>query len=129
MKRLKKGDTIGLIAPASSVNREKLKEAIKNLEELGFNIKIGKSVESVWYSFAGTDEDRAKDINNFFQDRDIDAIMCVRGGYGGIRMLTLLDYENILVHVFEKNERDFYNLERLWVDSKIVDIDYLLGEE
>lgn len=102
MKRLKKGDTIGLIAPASSVNREKLKEAIKNLEELGFNIKIGKSVESVWYSFAGTDEDRAKDINNFFQDRDIDAIMCVRGGYGGIRMLTLLDYENI-----KKNPKPF----------------------
>ena len=42
---------------------------------------------------------------------------------------VLLDYEDILVHVFEKNEREFYNLERLWVDSKFVDIDDLLGEE
>ena len=51
-----------------------------------------------------------------------------KNGYG-TGTWVLLDYENILVHVFEKNERDFYNLERLWVDSKIVDIDYLLGEE
>ncbi len=95
MKRLKVGDTIGLVAPASSVNKDKLKSAIENLEKLGFKVKVGKSVENTWYSFAGTDEERVADINNFFQDKDIDAIMCVRGGYGGIRMLSLLDYEVI----------------------------------
>lgn len=87
------GDTIGLVAPASSVEKEKLKSAIVNLEKMGFKVKIGKSVENIWYSFAGTDEERAKDIINFFQDADVDAIMCVRGGYGGIRILSLLDYE------------------------------------
>ena len=93
MKRLKIGDTIGLVAPASSVNKDKLKSSIENLEKLGFKVKVGKSIENIWYSFAGTDEERATDINNFFQDKDVDAIMCVRGGYGGIRMLSLLDYE------------------------------------
>lgn len=102
MANLKKGDTIGLVAPASNVNKEKLKEAVENLKDLGFNIKIGKSVEKVWYSFAGTDEERANDINEFFKDESIDAIMCVRGGYGGIRILSLLDYENI-----KKNPKPF----------------------
>lgn len=102
MKKLKKGDTIGLVAPASSVNKEKLKDAIRNLKELGFNIKVGKSVEEVWYSFAGTDDERANDINEFFKDESVDAIMCVRGGYGGIRILSLLDYENI-----KKNPKPF----------------------
>lgn len=40
---------------------------------------------------------------------------------------VLLDYEDIIVHVFHKDQRDFYNLERLWVDSKIVDIEEILG--
>ncbi|MHA4989179.1 S66 peptidase family protein [Cetobacterium somerae] len=95
MKRLKVGDTIGLVAPASSVNKDKLKSAIENLEKLGFKVKVGKSVENTWHSFAGTDEERVADINAFFQDKNVDAIMCVRGGYGGIRMLSLLDYEVI----------------------------------
>ena len=102
MKNLKKGDTIGFVAPASSINKEKLIEAIKNLKELGFNIKIGNSVEKNWYSFAGTDKERADDINNFFKDSEVDAIMCVRGGYGGIRILPFLDYENI-----KKNQKPF----------------------
>lgn len=102
MKNLKKGDTIGLVAPASSINKEKLKEAIENLKELGFKIKIGKNIEKVWYSFAGTDEERANDINEFFKDESIDAIMCIRGGYGGIRMLSMLDYESI-----KKNPKPF----------------------
>ena len=72
------GDTIGLVAPASSVEKEKLKSAIVNLEKMGFKVKIGKSVENIWYSFAGTDEERAKDIINFFQDADVDTIMCER---------------------------------------------------
>lgn len=95
MKRLKIGNTIGLVAPASYVDKDKLKNSIENLNRLGFKIKVGKNVQNVWHSFAGTDEERASDINEFFKDKDIDAIMCVRGGYGSIRILSLLDYEII----------------------------------
>ncbi|MDX8335623.1 S66 peptidase family protein [Candidatus Cetobacterium colombiensis] len=95
MRKLKKGDTIGLVAPANCVDKEKLQSAVENLEKLGYKIKLGKSVENEWYSFAGKDEERAKDINDFFKDTTVDGIMCVRGGYGGIRILSMLDYETI----------------------------------
>lgn len=44
-----------------------------------------------------------------------------KNGYG-TGTWVLLDYEDILVHVFQKDEREFYNLEKLWVDGKIVDL-------
>lgn len=95
MQILKKGDLIGLVAPASYMDEEKLKSAIKNIESLGYKVRVGESVKNRWHSFAGEDFARAKDINTFFRDEDIKAIMCVRGGYGSIRLLNLLDYEMI----------------------------------
>lgn len=93
--KLKKGDTIGLVAPASFVSMEDLESAIENLIKIGFKIKVGKNVTKRWYSFAGKDIERADDINNFFKDPDVKAIMCVRGGYGSTRLLDLLDYKEI----------------------------------
>ncbi|MGL4935172.1 MAG: S66 peptidase family protein [Cetobacterium sp.] len=95
MKKLKKGDTIGLVSPANSVDLGKLKSAIENLKSIGFKIKLGKNADKSWYSFAGTDLERAEDINELFKDDEVDGIMCVRGGYGAIRLLNLLDYEMI----------------------------------
>lgn len=95
MEKLKKGDKIGLVAPASFVDLEKLESAIKNLKEFGFEIVLGESVKERYFSFAGEEYRRAEDINSFFADKSIKAIMCVRGGYGSIRVLDLLDYEII----------------------------------
>ncbi|MEG0136914.1 MAG: LD-carboxypeptidase [Cetobacterium sp.] len=95
MQILKKGDLIGLVAPASYMDEEKLKSAIKNIESLGYKVRVGESVKNRWHSFAGEDFARAKDLNTFFRDKDIKAIMCVRGGYGSIRLLNLLDYDMI----------------------------------
>lgn len=100
--KLKRGDTIGLVAPAGSIEKEVLESAIENLTTMGFKVKVGESVTKKWYSFAGTDEKRAKDINDFFKDKGIEAIMCVRGGYGCTRLLELLDYEEI-----KKNPKPF----------------------
>lgn len=102
MKKLKKGDTIGLVSPANSVDLEKLKSAAENLERFGFKVKLAKNADKSWYSFAGTDLERANDINEFFRDDEVDTIMCVRGGYGGIRLLNHLDYELI-----KKNPKPF----------------------
>lgn len=95
MKKLKKGDTIGLVSPANSVDLEKLKSAVENLKNMGFKVKLGKNAHKAWYSFAGSDLERAEDINEMFKDDKVDVIMCVRGGYGAIRLLNLLDYEMI----------------------------------
>lgn len=94
-KKLKKGDTIGIIAPASCTTYKKVLEAKKNIEDMGYQVILGECTKKQWYSYAGTDEERAEEINNFFDDKSIDAIICMRGGYGCNRLIELLDFEVI----------------------------------
>lgn len=94
-KKLKKGDTIGIIAPASCTTYEKVLEAKKNIEDMGYQVILGECTKKQWYSYAGTDEERAEEINSFFDDKSIDAIICMRGGYGSNRLIELLDFEVI----------------------------------
>ena len=94
-KKLKKGDTIGIIAPASCTTYEKVLEAKKNIEDMGYKVILGECTKKQWYSYAGTDEERAEEINSFFADKSIDAIICMRGGYGSNRLIELLDFEVI----------------------------------
>ncbi|MBM6875366.1 S66 peptidase family protein [Fusobacterium mortiferum] len=94
-KKLKKGDTIGIIAPASCTTYEKVLEAKKNIEDMGYQVILGECTKKQWYSYAGTDEERAEEINSFFADKNIDAIICMRGGYGCNRLIELLDFEVI----------------------------------
>ncbi len=90
-KSLAKNDTIGVVAPASFAAAEKTAKAMAVLKNLGYRIRLGESYGSQWYSFAGTDQQRAADINQFFCDPAIDAILCLRGGYGSIRILDKID--------------------------------------
>lgn len=94
-KRLKKGDTIGIIAPASCTSYEKVLEAKKNIENMGYRVILGECTKKAWYSYAGTDEERAKEINDFFKNKEIDAIICMRGGYGCNRLVELVDFQII----------------------------------
>lgn len=91
-KRLKKGDTIGLISPASYIADEGLEKAVKNLESLGFKVKLGQHIRKLHGFVAGTDQERLEDLHNMFADPGIDGIWCVRGGYGSARLLPLIDY-------------------------------------
>jgi muramoyltetrapeptide carboxypeptidase len=92
---LRKGDTIGLIAPSSPLNPGDLEKGIHFLEEHGFRIKLGKHINDADRFLAGKDEDRAKDIMDFFKDKEVKAIIAIRGGQGSQRLLPLLDYEII----------------------------------
>ena len=94
-KRLAPGDSIGVIAPASIAREEKIKTATELLESLGYYVKLGASCKKNWYSFAGEDLVRSSDINAFFKNPNIDGILCLRGGYGSIRLLDQLDYDII----------------------------------
>lgn len=94
-KKLIKGDTIGIVAPANYGSREKVLNSKKKLENLGYKVRLGKHIFDTWHSFAGTDENRISDINIFFKDPEVDAIMCLRGGYGSIRIVKDLDIEMI----------------------------------
>ena len=93
-KGLKPGDTIGLIAPANYTNENSNAE-VEYLKSRGFNVVYGQSFYSKWYGFGGTDNVRAKDINDMFANPNIKAIFAVRGGYGGIRIVDKLNYDLI----------------------------------
>jgi len=94
-RRLKKGDLIGLVTPGSSVTEEELTECITKLEDMGFRTTYEDTVLSEYGYFAGKDQERADELMGMFTREDVDAIWCVRGGYGSIRILDLLDYEQI----------------------------------
>lgn len=96
---LHNGDTIGLIAPCSPLKQERLLQCIEVITSLGYEAALGKSArESLHGYLAGSDEIRAGDINHMFADPAIDAIFCIRGGYGSTRIMNLLDYRIIAKH-------------------------------
>ncbi len=95
-RRLRKGMTIGLVSPASNVAEdEDIAFARDVVTSLGFHVKPAKHLYHRNQYLAGSDEQRADDLNAMFADRQVDAVFCLRGGYGSSRLLPLLDYENI----------------------------------
>lgn len=96
---LKNGDVIGLITPASPVaDATRIERAVRYLEQLGYRVAVGKQVGQSKGYLAGTDEQRAEDLHSMFANPDIKAIMCLRGGYGTPRLLSLLNYKLIARH-------------------------------
>ena len=95
-RRLKPGDTIGLITPASPITEEQLDKAIQNIEALGFKLAYNRRRLLARKGYlAGKDIVRADEINRMFDNKDIDGIWCIRGGYGVTRMLDMLNYKVI----------------------------------
>ncbi len=95
-RRLQKGDKIGIANSASPVNADELAAGVAYLELLGYLPIVGENVlkvGEVGQSFlAGTDAERASDMNDLFRRDDIAAIICARGGYGSMRLTELLDW-------------------------------------
>ena len=94
-KKLKIGDTIGLISPASPVSDEAYSRTLKNLENLGFKYKTGDNILKKYGYLAGDDKGRVEDIHKMFADPEIDAVWCIRGGYGTTRIINDIDYSVI----------------------------------
>ena len=94
--RLKKGDLISIISPASApLDPSKVHNGVRYFESLGYRVTVSKNVFNVNGYLAGTDEERAEDLNQAFADKNVRAIICSRGGYGTPRILDKIDYENI----------------------------------
>ncbi|MEY4903384.1 MAG: hypothetical protein RLZZ292_1199 [Bacteroidota bacterium] len=94
-RRLKIGDTIGLIVPASPVSEEKIQKTIANLEGAGFKLKFGSHIRANNGHLAGTDQERLDDLHAMFADKSVDAVWCIRGGYGCTRLLPNVDFKLI----------------------------------
>src|SRR6056297_3263849 len=95
-RRLQPGDTIGLVAPAGIIYDESEFERMqKELADLGLRTVFGDHVKDRHGYLAGTDEGRASDLNDMFENPDIDGIIAVRGGWGCARILPYLNFQMI----------------------------------
>ncbi|MCM3781453.1 LD-carboxypeptidase [Neobacillus mesonae] len=95
---LQAGDTVGIVAPASHGDSVRITRAADYLNQLGLQVHFGKTVYMEYGYLAGTDEERARELNEMFADSRIKAIICARGGYGTARIADLLDYDQIARH-------------------------------
>ena len=95
-RRLKVGDTVGLINPAGATFvPDDIEIAQESLAALGLKTKVGKHALDRYGYLGGTDIARAEDVNTMFADSDVAAILCIRGGWGCNRILPLLNYDII----------------------------------
>ncbi len=98
---LKKGDSIAITCPAGFMQREKAQVCIETLQQWGLQVMLGKTLgsDSPNY-FSGTDEERLNELQAILDDKNINAILCGRGGYGVGRIIDQLDFR-----LFKKNPK------------------------
>ena len=94
-QRLKPGDTVGVVAPASPFRRRVLSQGVKILQGMGYGVKLADGLFEAKDYLAGSDAHRASQLQAMFLDDGVDAIMCARGGFGSLRVLSHLDWERL----------------------------------
>ena len=97
-ERLKKGDTIGVVAPSApivGINVEQLEDARKIVEKDGFKVKYSKNLFLNTNGYSSTAKEKAEDINEMFKDKKVKMIWCAKGGASSNTTFEYLDYELI----------------------------------
>ncbi|WP_231490757.1 LD-carboxypeptidase [Pedobacter sp. Leaf170] len=97
---LKPGDIIGITSPAGYITLEQIQPSVLQIQNWGFNIKIGDTIGKRDFTYGGTDDERLKDFQQMLDDPKVNAIMCARGGYGFVRIIDKLDFA-----AFRKNPK------------------------
>ena len=98
-KKLKKGDTIGLLSVSGYMREPQNIERAKNyFNSKGYNTVISDTTYKEYRFYSGSDDERLKAFHDFFLNDEIDAIVCTRGGYGTLRIAQKLDYDIIRKH-------------------------------
>ncbi|TMA13164.1 MAG: LD-carboxypeptidase [Deltaproteobacteria bacterium] len=92
---LRKGEKIGIVAPAGSVDEGQLNTGVNAVLEAGFQVELAPGILGRIGYLAGEKEQRAKALEDFFHRPDIRAIFCARGGFGSVQLLPFLDAEAI----------------------------------
>ena len=93
---LQKGDRIRIVAPAGKVSKEKVLPGIELLQDMGYEVIIGKHVFDRNFQYAGTDQQRTSDFQEAINDSQSKAIICARGGYGSVRIIEKLDFSSFV---------------------------------
>ena len=95
-EKLRKGDTIAIIAPSGPVSKEAADSCKRLVEDMGYNVKMGKcTYRSIHGYSAGTGEEKAEEINQMFADKAVKAIWCIRGGDTSSHAMDKIDFDLI----------------------------------
>lgn len=95
-KKLEKGDTVGIICPSSPIQVKRINQCKIIIENLGYKVKMADNLAKNYAGYmAGSGKERGKWINTMFSDDEVNAIICVRGGDGGSRIMEYLDLDMI----------------------------------
>jgi len=92
---LETGATVGVVAPASNIDEKALRLGTRNLQRMGYEPVFLESILSSDIYFAGSVARRAAELEAMFDNDDLGAILCARGGYGSNYLLPLLDIRKI----------------------------------
>jgi muramoyltetrapeptide carboxypeptidase len=95
---LQPGDTVGIIAPASNVQRDLLEAGVRRLRDLGYRTSFLPSLFEEDLYFAGSLERRKRELEEMFVRPDVRAVVCARGGYGTNYLLEAIDLERLRSH-------------------------------
>lgn len=95
---LQKGDSIGLLSTARKISKEELNYTLNLFKEWGLKVKLSPHLFAEDHQFAGTDEQRLADLQSFIDNPNIKAIICVRGGYGTVRIIDELNFLSLNNH-------------------------------
>ena len=97
-KKIETGDTVGVIAPSSRIDKDDL-EAINNsvllMESTGLKVKFAKNAFKTTLGYSATPQEKAQDINEMFADDEVKMIFCVSGGFNSNTVFEYLDYDVI----------------------------------
>lgn len=92
---LKPGSHVRVVSPASPISPESTAAGIELLESAGYRVTVGENAYARDGYLAGSDEQRASDLNTAFADPTVDAVVCTRGGYGCSRLMAKLDLDKM----------------------------------
>lgn len=95
---LKKNDKVAIVSPARSISFAEVHPAIRLFTRYGLEVMLGSYVFSRDNQFAGSDQQRCKDLQMMLDDDEIKAIFCARGGYGTVRIIDRLDFTKFQTH-------------------------------
>ncbi len=90
---LQRGDNVGICCAGGFITLEEIQPALSKLKEWGYSSRIGETIGKKDFSFGGTDEQRANDLQQMLDDKTIKAILFARGGYGAVRIIDRLDFK------------------------------------
>jgi muramoyltetrapeptide carboxypeptidase len=95
---LKPGDKVGIVSPARFVTESDIEAGIQLLTHEGYEVVLGNHLFAREHQFAGSDRQRADDLQSFLDNPSIKAIFCARGGYGSARIVARLKWDKFVKH-------------------------------